>query len=75
MKKETSWLVIIDDQERKSRRIEKAAESLGIRSVTFKALTPAIDFIQRKHVIGIVTDMSFFMYENNPDSFNKNAET
>lgn len=72
-KKTTPWLVIIDDQESKSRRIEKAAESLGIRSVTFKALNSAIDFIQRKHVAGIVTDMSFFMYENNPESLNKNA--
>lgn len=72
-KKTTLWLVIIDDQEIKSRYVEKAAEKLGIKTATFKALDPAINFIQRKQVAGIVTDMSFFMYDNNPESFNKNA--
>ncbi len=67
-------LVIIENQEEESLYIEGAAKKIGgIKTEVFKEMVPAIDFIQRKSVDGIITRMEFCIYKNDPGSFDEKA--
>lgn len=66
-------LVVIDDNDNKIQYVEEGAKKLGVEVVAFRELVPAIEFLQRKRVDGIVTDMEYPVYPNNPESFQKNA--
>lgn len=66
-------IIVIDDDSNKIRYVEEGAKKLGIEVVAFRALVPAIEFLGRKRVDGIVTDMAFPVYQNNPESFQDNA--